>query len=120
MNQDDTKRSFKILREQWITNFIVFYTPKNFYLLNELNDYVDLLLSSGIMNRIISTYLDNESKFFKAKLENFGPTGLSMANLQSAFNLWLYGIGVAALVAVLEALTKLKAFRQFLEFSNKE
>lgn len=57
MNQQK-EMTFRICPEVLYTNSFVFHFPKNFYLVEEFNKLIDKLESAGILEYIITKYVD--------------------------------------------------------------
>lgn len=74
--------------KQFVSSYsIVLYLPKNFYLIEAINDVISKLSSSGIMSHIIDRYY--ELRYWNIKVSDKGPQKLTMQNLQGSFYLLL-------------------------------
>lgn len=102
----DHKDSFvhKVCKEYFWTDFLVMFYPKNFYLLETIDNKLNCFLSSGIMSHIIDEYVD--LRHWHVKTTNRGPRQLSLEHLRGAFDLWLLFMLVAVTVFSLEIVTK--------------
>lgn len=98
--------TYNILNEALITNEIVFYFTRNFYLVYEINEKVSHLKSGGFINYLMSKYL---SKDFTKK--NVLIESLSMKQLHGIFQILMYGLLLALVVFFMEMTWKL--FKKF-------
>lgn len=79
--------TLRILNEVLVSNQIVFYFTKNFYLVDEFNEKISFFKASGLINFWMSRYAGPDTM----KAEDI-PTKLTLLNLQGTFELFLYGI----------------------------
>lgn len=99
--------TYKICREPLMTNHVVFYFSKSFYLIDEINDKIRIFRSSGIINYFVSRYADE--KFRKIEMTNDGPSQLTVNHFIGIIQLWIFGLAVSvALFAVEFILHKTK------------
>jgi hypothetical protein len=91
------KISYNILKEYWFINNMVFYTKKNFFMLEKFNEIISQIKSSGLMNHWVTTEIEGERKNSKA-----GPKQLKLEHLEGVFEVWLIGLCVAVFGFVME------------------
>lgn len=77
---------------------IVIYTVKNFYLINELNEKIDIMRAAGLVEYWYS--LQFSQQFSKNK-EN-PPKVLNISQLSGCFQIWAGGLIVSSGVFLLE------------------
>lgn len=77
----------KICRELIVTMNTVMYFQKNFFLADTINQKINCLISSGIMNHLIEKYIDMKFLVFKEPAK--GPRQLTMEHLKGAFYVWI-------------------------------
>lgn len=87
-------------KEQVYDPKLVFYFPKNFFLIEAVNKKIGDYLASGIMSHLIDRYVDQ--RFWNVKPESKGPQKLSFAHIEGAFMLWSLMLVISGLVLVLE------------------
>lgn len=89
--------SLNILSEAFITNQIVFYFSKNFYLVDDINDLTCLLKASGLFNFWMSKYMSKDQKSMKKIASS-----LKLIHLKGVFELLIYGLSFAFVVFIAE------------------
>lgn len=90
-NQQNFKTfSYKICRESLMTNHLVFYFRKGFYLVETINEKIRVFRSSGITNFFISRYSDE--KYRKIEMASDGPTPLTVHHFIGIIQLWIFGL----------------------------
>lgn len=90
-NQENYKTfTYKICRESLMTNHLVFYFRQGFYLVDEVNEKIKALKTSGITQFYISKYADE--KFRQIDDQNAGPSKLTVAHFVGIFQLWAFGL----------------------------
>lgn len=99
---------FKICKEVYITQPIVVYVQKDFYLVNEINENILLFQASGLIQHWNSKTVD--SKFLKIE-ESTSLKPLNIHHLYGSFQIWFCGCGVAALIFIGEFLIAMKIAR---------
>jgi hypothetical protein len=90
--------TYNILNEALITNEIVFYFTKNFYLVDEINEKVSNLKSGGFIKFLMLKYLTNLSP--SKKIASI--SSLSMSQLYGVFEILFYGLIIATFVFFVE------------------
>lgn len=86
---------FRICKEVLTTNSFVFYFTKNFYLLNEFNELIQIFESAGLIDHITVKYVDMD--LLKTN-QKHPPSALKYRNIEGFFTLFYFGC-VAALVS---------------------
>lgn len=106
------KHSFfhRVCKESIYTVNVVMYFPKNFYLVEALNQKLNLFLSNGIVKHLIEKYVD--MRYWNVKRANKGPQQLKLQHLQGTFNLWMILCCLSMLVLVMEIIVN--AFHQMI------
>ena len=99
---------FKICKEVYLTQPIVVYVQKDFYLVNEINEKILLFQAAGLVQHWHSKTVDN--KFLKIE-ESMSLKALNIHHLYGSFQLWLCGCGVTVLVFIGEFLIAKKIAR---------
>lgn len=89
--------TLRILNEALVSNQIVFYFTKNFFLVDEFNEKISLFKANGLINFWMSRYAGANV----IKKEDI-PTKLTLINMQGTFELFLYGLTVAIILFVNE------------------
>lgn len=95
-----------VCKEYFNTSPIVFYFRKNHYLVDEVNDHLDLLLMNGMVNFFSHKYADPRFLSFKK------PSGerkvLNLTHFRGAFHLHLMLLAASVLVFCVEVVSKLR------------
>ncbi|KAG5682552.1 hypothetical protein PVAND_011897 [Polypedilum vanderplanki] len=94
------KYSLKICKESLLTNQIVFYFTKNFYLVDEFNDLIGRFKSAGLIDHIMSNYID--MKLLNSIDIKKPATALTLENLEGIFKLLICALLIAILNFLLE------------------
>lgn len=94
--------AYSILKEYWFINNIVMYMQKDFYLVDDFNEIISRLTSSGL----ISYWVSNEIRLKEKTTESSLPMGLNVSQMQGIFEVWLYGLMVSSICALLEIIFK--------------
>jgi hypothetical protein len=103
-NQIGPKTSrFVICKEVFMTIPIVFYTVKDFYLLDSLNDKIEMLKASGLIDK---WHYNNIKKNFIKTDSTKIPEVLTVQNLKGCFQLLFFGCIFGLVVFMLECLLK--------------
>lgn len=96
-----------ILNEALITNQIVFYLTKNFYLVDEINEKISQFKANGMINFWMSKYTHADQT-----KSGDGLTALSFWHLSASFQLLAYCLAGASIVFIVELFTQLKRCRE--------
>lgn len=101
INQQNFKTfTYKICKEPLMTNHLIFYFRKYFYLLDEINKRISQFKSGGIINFYISKYADD--KFKKNEMQNDGPSQLTVNHFIGIIQLWIFGLIVSSVWFIFE------------------
>lgn len=92
--------TLKICKERLMTNHMVFYFQKDFYLLDEVNLKIGLIRASGINEFLVSRYADK--RFKKIDTKNSGPSKLEIHHFVGAFQMWSFGLFISFFVFICE------------------
>lgn len=96
-----TNERFKICKEVFLNIPVVIYSLKDFYLLHEMNEEIENLKSSGLIEYWDFEYVDK--KFLKIE-EVKAPSNLKFEHLLGSFELLLCGLLLGFLVFCVECL----------------
>lgn len=81
-----------------MTNHLIFYFRKGFYLIDEINDKIRAFKSGGITNYFIAKYADE--KFSKINNLNEGPSALQVYHFIGIIQLWAFGLGMSLVIFI--------------------
>lgn len=81
-------------------NPFVFYFTKNFYLVDEFNHLIQIFESVGLMDYIMTKYVDIRA----TQVEANSPTPFNFSNIEGFFTLFYYGCVVALASFIIEIL----------------
>ncbi|KAG4072377.1 hypothetical protein HA402_004309 [Bradysia odoriphaga] len=84
--------TFRICKEVLNFNSFAFYFTKNFYLHSEFDKLLYSFDSAGLIDRIMSKYIDPNSL---KQIEKQPPSSLTYSNIQEIFELFYYGCSLA-------------------------
>lgn len=103
-NQRNFKEfTLKICSEPLMTNHLIFYFRKDFYLIDEVNDRIGIMKSSGIVEYFISKYADK--KFSQVNTENSaGPSKLELHHFEGVIQMWTFGLTISFVSFLIELL----------------
>lgn len=96
-----TNERFKICKEVFLNIPVVIYSLKDFYLLHEMNEEIENLKSSGLIEYYNFEYVDK--KFLKIE-EVKAPSNLKFEHLLGSFELLLCGLLLGFLAFGVECL----------------
>lgn len=99
--------TYNILNEALITNQMVFYLTKNFYLVDEINEKISQFKANGMINFWMSKYANADQT-----KSGDGLTVLSFWHLSASFQLLGYGLACALIAFVLEVCSRFKGTRR--------
>lgn len=97
--------TFNILNEAFLTNQIVFYFSKNFYLVEKFNSKISQFKSIGLINFWMAQYTSSHG--LKSKTMKHIQTSLKIIHLEGVFLLLTYGLSFATVVFVIEIILQL-------------
>ena len=97
-NTKINKNSPKIIcKEHYMTNSLVFYTLKKFFLLDELNKRIEMMKTGGLIDFWYFKYVGRNSK------ENLNPPKvLTLDNFKGSFGILLLGCVISCVVFIIE------------------
>lgn len=102
-----------------MTNHLVIYFRKSFYLVDEINDKIRLFKSSGIINFFISKYADE--KYKKIQTGDDGPSKLTVNHFIGIIQLWLFGLVISFVSFVVEIFAiKIRKSLRFVKNNKQE
>lgn len=97
--------TLNILNEAFLTNQIVFYFSKNFYLVEKFNSKISQFKSIGLINFWMSQYTSSHE--LKSKTMKYVQTSLRIIHLEGVFLLLIYGLSFATIVFVIEIILQI-------------
>jgi hypothetical protein len=89
--------TLKILNEALITNLIVFYLSKNFYLVDEIDEKISQFKANGFIKFWTSKYINS-----KLKKEKHLQSPLSLKQLKGTFEILYFGLLLSSFSFVIE------------------
>lgn len=92
--------TLKMLEKPLIVSPTVIYLKKNSYLTEALNDKLNLLMSNGIIDHWIGTFLGLQ--YQKINGEKVGPKAMSLKSLNGVFKVSMIGWAIAFVTFLLE------------------
>lgn len=92
--------TYRVLPEYLYDFSYVIYLQKNSPYLKAFNDKMSWLKSGGIINYLISKYLN--TFYLNEQKTSSGPKKLNIQNLSGCFQAWLIGCGISAFVFISE------------------
>lgn len=101
--------TFRICKQPFLTNLIVFYFRKNHYLVEEVNTRIDSMLSNGMIQKIRESYSD--PKFLEPSKEVTEHKTLTIDNFDGVFFLFGLWCTFAISIFALEMITYIKRLR---------
>lgn len=109
MNQQNYQNyTFNVLKEYLFDVQIVNYFPKNFYLVEAMNDKIGILKAAGLVNLWMEKYIDKS--YIKIKKEKARPRIMNIQQLFGGFQLLMIGIAISTLIFAVEMLSKMENF----------
>lgn len=109
LNQNSSMKSV-ILPEYFMTVATVIYTPKNFFLLDTINDEIASFKSNGLIKYWHHKLLSNA--YAKADPSN-EPKVIKVEHLLGCFKVWLWGLSLSSLIFLGEFASKKLARKRF-------
>lgn len=105
--QNQNKFTYRILKEHWFINNMVFYMRKNFYLLEEFDEISGRLAASGLIDHWVSNHVDVHVK----PMQKQQPKGLKFGQLQGLFEVWMVGLIISMILFAVELIfAKIKKY----------
>jgi hypothetical protein len=107
--------TFRICQEFLMPSFIVAYMRKNHFLIDKIDDKIEALKSNGILSNLIRKY--TKSKQTSMKNVDAVPSQLTMAHLQGAFEILIYGLTISFATLTMEFIAgKIKSRKVFASY----
>ena len=91
-------------KQHWLTIPVVMHTQKNFFLLQKMNEKIELLMNAGLIN--LWRYKFFKRRFMKEAADN-QPKVLYVKHLMGVFQIWLLGCLTSLIVFIIEYLTSI-------------
>lgn len=91
-------------KERLLLNQRVFYFAKDFYLVEEVNQQLTMIASNGILEHLLSTYIDYE--FLNVKSVDHGPLPLNIESISGIF----YVAGALCLLSLIAFVAEIVHF----------
>lgn len=91
--------TLRTCKEVMHTNSFAFYFTKNFYLVDEFDELIDRLKCAGLIDYILSEYMDMNS--MKTNQKN-PPSAIKYSHIEGFFSLFYCGCALALLSFLLE------------------
>ena len=111
LNQQNYKNfTFKVLDEYLIDVQIVNYFPKNFYLIEAMNDKIGILKAAGLVKLWMERFIDKS--YIKIKQQKTNAKIMNIQQLFGGFEVLIIGVSLATLIFIVELLSKLKIFKR--------
>lgn len=98
-NFHNRSSTLNVLKEAFVSNQVVFYLSKNFYLVDELNEKSSRFKSSGLIKFWRSKFADNDQN---ANMLKHIPSKLKVKHLQGIFSLLIDGFTISAVTFLIE------------------
>lgn len=92
--------TFKICKERFLLNQRVFYFPRDFYLVEEINYQLSVMSANGILDHFTSEYADYNYLNIKALTSR--PSPINIQQVSAIFYLWIAGLTLASLFFMAE------------------
>lgn len=122
MNQQNYKNfTYTVLKEYLLDVQIVFYFPKNFYLVESMNEKMGVLKAAGLVNLWMERYIDKS--YLKIKRQKTQPKIMNIQQLSGGFQILVIGLTISIFMFTLELLAKslkLQSSIKFLTFFKRK
>ncbi|KAG5683458.1 hypothetical protein PVAND_012737 [Polypedilum vanderplanki] len=92
--------TYKVLKEYLFDVQIVCYFPKNFHLIDIINEKIAILKAAGLISMWMDKYVDKT--FINIKPDTPGPKRLNIEHLYGGFELLFYGIIISVIAFFIE------------------
>jgi hypothetical protein len=106
--------TLKLCKQRFLLNQRVFYFPKDFYLIQEINYQISALSANGILNNIISKYVDYA--FLNVKSVDFELQAISLEQISGIFYVGSVCLTISISVFFGEMFTRNLKSRKSFEF----
>lgn len=112
MNQQNYQNfTFHVLKEYLLDVQIVIYFPRNFYLVEPMNDKIGIFKAAGLVNLWMERYIDKS--YLKIKPQKTKARVMNIKQLFGGFQILLIGTLTASFVFIFELMSKLQRFDKF-------
>lgn len=110
LNQQNYKNyTFNVLKEYLIDVQIVYYFPKNYYLVEPLNEKIGICKAAGLVKFWMERYIDKS--YIKIKQQKTSARILSLHQLLGGFQVLAIGLLVAILAFIVEKFSTSEMFK---------
>lgn len=110
LNQQNYKDfTFRVLEEYLFDIQVVFYFPKNFYLVESIDAKIGILKAAGLVNLWMERYIDKS--YIKISDGKTMAKTMSIQQLFGGFEVLIIGLSLAILIFCLEILSKRRKFK---------
>lgn len=107
--------TYKVLKEYLFDVQIVYYYPKNFHLVEAINEKIGILKAAGLVQLWMDKYIDKS--YINIKPPAKGPREISINQILGGFEVVAFGLTLASLIFIVEMLSKrVEALRNILDF----
>lgn len=93
-----------VCKEIFMTIPSVIYTPKNFFLIDAMNEKIENFKAAGLIKYWHFRVFDDKSMF--KVIESKTPRVIQMHHLLGCFQLWFYGLLLSILIFIKEILSR--------------
>lgn len=100
-----------ICKERFTLNQFVFYLRKNHFIIEDIDEVLEKLFTSGIIQRIKHFYID--LRFMQAHVNANDHKALTFDQFLSIFQILVSGCAIAAMVFLIEVVMKFFRLRKF-------
>lgn len=101
--------TLKVLKEYLLDIPIVYLFPKNFYLMDEINEKMGVLKAAGLVSLWMDRYLDK--RYVNVEDSSGEPKVLSVQDLKGGFEMYFLGVFTSIIVFVLERISLLRCMK---------
>lgn len=100
-NKQNVKNfTLKICHQRFLLNQAVFYFPRDFFLIDEINHLISILSANGVISHLISEYADID--YLNVKQTCFDPSPISLEQISGIFFVLIVCLAVAVFCFILE------------------
>jgi hypothetical protein len=100
LNHNNTSEIFTICRENFMTIPVVIYARKDFFLIDKVNEKIQLVQAAGLIDYWHSQAIDKKN--LKADDSSGQPIKLSLRHLLGSFAIWMFGLIIALIMFMAE------------------
>lgn len=95
--------TLKILKEHLMDVPIVYYFPKHFHLLDEIDEKMGIYKAAGLVSLWMDKYLDK--KYLHIEEPTTGPRVMNLKDLRGGVEMFIFGIILSAIIFVIEKMS---------------